>query len=616
MAFKFKCIDYNDKTIFADRIKFINQEIVNIKDIINWAKKTIFYIDNNGKPFWVVKGRKFEGIEPIIVKKISDPYFNEKIKVINNDNKEEITTIEKIIKKNILEIYCETLEFIPFCDKTPITPEFDIYNSFDGFKYKYNENFIIKKNKLNYILNHIKKVLAGNNNKNYEYLLNWMAWIIQKPNKKTGVCCVFISEQGTGKNIFFEWFGKNIIGKKYYLYINNINNLVNRFNSETMDKLFTILDEMQMYDRHQKYQDQLKSIITETQRRIENKGMEPFLTNDYNNYVMFTNNDNPVHLDNSDRRYAMFNVSSCYKGNKEYYDKLYSELQNEEIQETFYHFLVNRDITKFYPERDIPKNNLKISLKVDSANLTTKFMIDIVRTDIPNDPLKDIINEISEKEKQFEVNKLYESMKIWNQECCPKEKIPSLNMFSRQLSKLMSKAINLNGKKVYLLNKKIISNALCKYFNVDNVEDLYSDEFIYDSGYETDDIIQEEYPLPIPIFENNENNEKVENYETYENSENINIENNEINEILDNINSEVMEECVIVPINEKKDKYKCKINGKIEYGTKKHLEKRLKPIKYEFEMKVDVNKYCSCGNLCDKIGEFWFTICKECKNKK
>lgn len=58
MAFKFKCIDYNDKTIFADRIKFINQEIVNIKDIINWAKKTIFYIDNNGKPFWVVKGRK------------------------------------------------------------------------------------------------------------------------------------------------------------------------------------------------------------------------------------------------------------------------------------------------------------------------------------------------------------------------------------------------------------------------------------------------------------------------------------------------------------------------------------------------------------------------------
>jgi hypothetical protein len=497
-----------------------------------------------------------------MVNKITDSYFKEKITYIKN-NKEYKGSIEEIIKKNILNCYCETREFIPYCDKTPFLPNIDVYNRFDGFNYKNINNFKINKNKINYILHHIKKVLSGDNNKNYEYLLNWMSWLIQNPDRKTGVCCVFLSEQGTGKNLFFEWFGKNIIGKKYYLYVNNINNLVSRFNSDTMDKLFTILDEMQMYDRNQKFQDQLKSIITQNQGRIENKGMEPFLTNDYNNYVMFTNNDSPVHLDNSDRRYAMFNVSSCYKGNKEYFDKLNEELVQTDSQDTFYHFLLNRDISNFYPERDIPKNTLKTSLKVDSSNITTRYMIDIVRTDIANNPIADIINEL--KEDKYEVNKLYESMKLWQDNCCSKEKIPSLNIFSRQLSKLMSKAININGKKIYILNKKIISKALCKYFNVDTIDELYNDEFIYDSGYDTEDMIEEQYPLPIPIFENSENFEK-------------------------NINNEG----IIIPINEEENKYKCKINGKIEYGTKRHLEKRLKhkkiPINYEFNFHFKPDK--------------------------
>jgi hypothetical protein len=592
----FKRIDYNNNIVFADIVNLFSKEEILFEDIINWAKNSIYYIGNNGKPFWVIKGRTTNGIEPIMVNKITDPYFKEKITYIKDDKKIK-STIEDIIKKNILNCYCETREFIPYADKNPFIPEIDVYNSFDGFNYKYDENFENNEKKIKYILNHIKKVLAADNKKSYEYLLNWMAHIVQNPKRKTGVCNVFISEQRTGKNIFFEWFGKNIIGKKYYLCINNINNLINRFNSETADKLFTILDEMQMYDRNQRFQDQLKSIITQSQTRIENKGMEPFLTNDYNNFVMFTNNDNPVNLDNSDKRYAMFNVSSCYKGNEDYYNKLAEELKNEEKQEIFYHFLLNRDLSNFNPERDIPKNSLKTKLQVDSSNITTRYMIDIVRTDIANNPIADIMSEM---ENKFEVNKLYESMKIWHDNCCSKEKLPSLNIFSRQLSKIMSKAINLNGKKVYILNKKIISKALCNFFSIENIDELYDNEFIYDSGYESDNIIEEQYPLPTPIFEDNENNDMNGIQENYE-------------------NNEVIEENIIIPIDISNDKYKCKINNKIEYGTKSHLEKRLKhkkiPVNLSFNLQFDPSKIClnnNCDNFCYNLGNVYMKYCKPC----
>lgn len=600
----FKCFDFEDKIVYSDIDKFFKtNEKPKLEDIIKWAKESLVYVSNNACPFWMIKGRTYEGIEPKMVNKIKDPYFYEKLTYIEND-KEKTDKFENIIKNNLEYIKCETREFIPYPDKNPIIPEINIYNTFNGFNYKYDENFKINENKIKYILHHVRKVLAADNKKSYEYLLNWMAHIVKNPRKKTGVCNVFISEQRTGKNMFFEWFGKKIIGKKYYLCINNINNLISRFNSETADKLFTILDEMQMYDRNQRFQDQLKSIITQSQTRIENKGMEPFLTNDYNNYVMFTNNDNPVHLDNSDKRYALFNVSSCYKGNQDYYNKLAKELENVENQKIFYHFLVNRDLSNFNPERDIPKNSLKTKLQVDSSNLTTRYMIDIVRTDIPNDPLKDIINELNEKEKQFEVNKLYEGMKIWHDNCCSKEKLPSLNIFSRQLSKIMSKAINLNGKKVYMLNKKIISKALCNFFGVDYIDDLYDEEYIYDSGYESENIIEEQYPLPTPIFENEEKQEFYENYENYE-------------------NNNILEENVVFPVDAANDKYKCKINGKIEYGTKTHLEKRLKhkkiPLNHSFD--IESIRTCSnigCGNLCNKIDNLYMKMCKQCMdlNKK
>lgn len=449
---------------------------------------------------------------------------------------------------------CETYEFIPFSDKIVKEPDIDIYNAFKGFNYKYKDNVKIDDKKIFYILHHLEKVLCAGNSKNYDYLIKWLAWLVQNPDKKTGVCCVFISDQGTGKNMFFEWYGKRIIGNSYYHYINNINNLTNRFNSDIANKIFTILDEVQIYEISKTKADQLKSIITQNDIRLERKGMEPKILDDYNNYVMFTNNSNPITLDSSDRRYAFFDVSNCYRTNNDYYTKLYNNLYNKEAEEIFYHYLLNIELNNFNPERDIPKNKLKTNMKIDSSNLTTKYLIHVTRIDGLEQSYADILPDLSNNPEICEVNKSYESFKTWCDKYQPKGKIPSLNVFSRQLSSVLSKSRKIDGKKIYKLNKKILSLSLCKFFGVDNIEDLYDEVFSYDSGYDSEDTDEVTYPLPVPIIQN-KNYEKDEICEIYENINNV-------NNIIDEINVEIMEENIITPINEKENKYKCKINGK------------------------------------------------------
>ena len=45
-----------------------------------------------------------------------------------------------------------------------------------------------------------------------EYMLNYLAHIIQKPNQKTGVIVVIQGSQGTGKDTLGEFIGNKIIG--------------------------------------------------------------------------------------------------------------------------------------------------------------------------------------------------------------------------------------------------------------------------------------------------------------------------------------------------------------------------------------------------------------------
>lgn len=103
----------------------------------------------------------------------------------------------------------ETYDFRPYPTNCP----WYIYNLFKGLRA--DTLFTSEEKDYQPILDHLK-ILTGHNEAAYEYNLNYIAHIVQKPGEKPKVALVYISEQGVGKNIFWEELMENLLGYSYY----------------------------------------------------------------------------------------------------------------------------------------------------------------------------------------------------------------------------------------------------------------------------------------------------------------------------------------------------------------------------------------------------------------
>jgi len=95
----------------------------------------------------------------------------------------------------------------------------EVFNSYTGLeveKYPFDEDVDI--DLFTYQLN----LLCGECDQCTEYCLNWLA---QQPGILP-VGLVFMSEQGVGKNLFFDNFGRILLGERYYLTSQSFEDLV------------------------------------------------------------------------------------------------------------------------------------------------------------------------------------------------------------------------------------------------------------------------------------------------------------------------------------------------------------------------------------------------------
>jgi hypothetical protein len=79
-------------------------------------------------------------------------------------------------------------------------------------------------------------------------VLKWLASKVQKPSIIPNVSLLFQSDQGTGKDTFFDWFGNNILGSQYYLNEDKAELLFGRFNSLIENRLLIVVNETSAKD--------------------------------------------------------------------------------------------------------------------------------------------------------------------------------------------------------------------------------------------------------------------------------------------------------------------------------------------------------------------------------
>ena len=195
------------------------------------------------------------------------------------------------------------------------------------------------------------RLLCGENELAMEYVLNWIAHRVQRPGELPRSALVFVGEQGTGKNLFWEGIGI-MIGKDYYLLTDNFEKVMGRFNMN-QNKILLVMDEVRGKDGFE-YSENIKALITTPTLAWEQKGLNPTMITNCAGMVFFSNGSNgtPVKIEYGDRRMSAYQCSSKHKGDADYFTKLAAFMNDKANLRTMYDYFKQRDISNWRPEQD------------------------------------------------------------------------------------------------------------------------------------------------------------------------------------------------------------------------------------------------------------------------
>jgi len=188
---------------------------------------------------------------------------------------------------------------------------------------------------------HILNVLCNGDKKLYDYVLDWVADILQDPMKPKGTAIVMHGEEGTGKGTFCHIVG-HLVGQKHYKHITNEKHLTGNFNYLLMDGLLIFADEV-VYGGSRSTAGILKSMVTEKELVCEKKGVDPFMYENRGRIVIASNEDWFIPAGPESRRWLVLEVNDSVKSDPRYFNALYDQMEDGGYEAMMYD-LLNREI--------------------------------------------------------------------------------------------------------------------------------------------------------------------------------------------------------------------------------------------------------------------------------
>ena len=229
----------------------------------------------------------------------------------------------------------------------PVCSEDDVYNLWKPFKASLInpiEDSLVLSLVLP-IINHISQVITGKNEEHTNWILDYVANMVQRPEKKTQVAVSLYGEEGCGKGIIFEFFRKEVLGSFCsFQTATPENDLFGRFANGALHRVFIQVDEVKSLHEHN---DKLKDFITNETLNYEKKGKDTIVVRNISNLLLTSNNENALTVSSTDRRFALFRCSSIYRGNREYFNELGKHLRNPQVARAFFQFLMLRDLSMY-----------------------------------------------------------------------------------------------------------------------------------------------------------------------------------------------------------------------------------------------------------------------------
>lgn len=296
---------------------------------------------------------------------------------------------------------------------------------------------------LDLVLKHLN-CLAGDNPAMFKYLTRWFAHRVQKPADVPGVAPIFRSDQGTGKNIFFDFFGTRVLGSTLYTVTSSIEDLTGQFAQGMRNKLLVVLDEAQARDTFS-VSDRLKSMITAETLRFERKGIDATTIRHCAGYAFLTNNTIPVKLEPGDRRHILCDVVNDRAQDPSYFQPLADAMADDAVAHSFFTYLKGINLTGFNLSRDRVITDGYRDLQAASLDLFAHFVDDYMSGEIRSSPF----GNQSVVTRKVAASDLFEAFRTWSRDNNYNTERVSSKSFGSHVSKWLgvsTKPMRIDGK--------------------------------------------------------------------------------------------------------------------------------------------------------------------------
>lgn len=393
-------------------------------------------------------------------KDFKDVYENLVYLKFNNFQQKMILTsfVDDWLTDSEMRTY-DKLDFLPMQ-----TAPANIYNTFNGYAGDKKELFNVDINN-SLIIKHIKN-LCNNDEKVFDYVIKYFARKLQRPYELTNTALIFKSNEGAGKDLFFNYLGNKIIGSDYYFNTEKPELLFGKFTSSLENKILIVVNETSGKDTFQ-INENIKCAITAEFNTIEHKGLKPYKNTNHIGYIYLTNNDNPVKVPIDDRRFCGIECNNLICNNKEYFDALRTEINSGKYDKAFYNYLSNINTDNYDFTNNRPKTNFYNDLQEMNKPTLILFLEQFINKN--ND------DDIIEVSSTLLFTQFNEFVNKFNFKC-----VISLTKFMMDLKKIDGT----DTKKTRTIRHIIFNKAIVKLF----LTNKYNIEFCDDEDHD-DDII-------------------------------------------------------------------------------------------------------------------------------
>jgi hypothetical protein len=192
-------------------------------------------------------------------------------------------------------------------------------------------------------LEHLRNNICTGNKEHAEYMLNWMAYAVQHPDRQGEVAVVWRGKEGTGKGVAAKQFGR-LFGA-HFRHVVHAKHLTGHFNAHLQHCSMLYADES-FFAGDRSHESVLKALVTEDTLLIEPKGIDPFSVRNCVHLIMSSNSDWVVPAGADARRYFVLNVGDAHMQDHAYFAAITTQMNNGG-REALLHFLQNRELTDF-----------------------------------------------------------------------------------------------------------------------------------------------------------------------------------------------------------------------------------------------------------------------------